>query len=230
MQVISPDEQTVPRADGEPEAEGTGVMVERIASGVVVLVLLAAGAAVGQDAKESLPDAPSAVVAQSQRLSGAGVAATGVAGTGEMGAAAWPMRQYDLVYDGTAVRHKDPDAVFRKYLISPRVKQAASAKDASVMGRATHAMARTVVTRNESGKGKLNTQYLLRTLAAVAKDSASTPYWRRHFTDAVGDYGSTVGSDAGMNLWNEFGPSIERLLKSHMPEFISRIGEHGGRG
>jgi hypothetical protein len=207
-------------------------MVRLIASaGVVGLVLLAAGAAVGQGAREtSLPDAPSAVMAaQTERLS----ASRDEAGSpfGEMGAAARPMRHDEVVvFDGTAVRHKDPDAVFRKYLISPPVKKQAASAQVGVMDRATHAMARTVVTRNESGKGKLNTPYLLRTLAAVAKDSASTPYWRRHFTDSVGDFGSTVGSDAGMNLWDEFGPSIERVLKSHMPAFISRIGEHGGRG
>jgi hypothetical protein len=98
------------------------------------------------------------------------------------------------------------------------------------MSRATHAAARTVITRNQSGKGKLNTSYLLRTLSAVAKDSASTPYWRRHFSDAAGDFGSTLGSDAGMNLWHEFGPGIERALKSHVPEFLSKIEGRIGRG
>jgi hypothetical protein len=87
-----------------------------------------------------------------------------------------------------------------------------------------------VVTHNESGKGKIKTSYLLRTLIGVAKDSASTPYWRRHLSDAASDFGSTVGSDAGMNLWNEFGPSIEHVLKDHIPGFISRIGERIGHG
>jgi hypothetical protein len=92
-----------------------------------------------------------------------------------------------------------------------------------------HALLGTVVTRNESGKNRVNTAYLLRTLGAVAKDSASTPYWRRHFSDAPGDFGASVGGDAGMNLWNEFGPGIEHLAKNHMPAVLSKIGERGGK-
>jgi hypothetical protein len=209
-------------------------MVKRISSaGVVGFVLLAVCGAVGQSGRESLPDAPSAVVAaQTQKLNAPVEEPGSLLNSGEMGVAAWPMRQYEVhVFVGTAARHKDPDAVFRKYLYSSSAKrQPNSASDSSIMSRATHALAGTVVTRNESGKGTLKTSYLLRTLIAVAKDSASTPYWRRHFSDAASDFGSTVGSDAGMNLWNEFGPSIEHLLKNHMPGFVSRIGERIGRG
>ncbi len=209
-------------------------MVKGIASaGVVALVLLAACTAVGQDRREdrreSLPDAPSAVVAaQTQRLNAPAAETASPVNSG-VSFTAGPMRQETLVFDGTAARGKDPEAFFRKYLTSSPVKRpSASENGASVMGRATHAMARTVVTRNESGKGRLNTSYLLRTLGAVAKDSASTPYWRRHFTGAVGDFGSTVGSDAGMNLWHEFGPNIEHLLSSHTPVFIARIEQRIG--
>ncbi len=97
------------------------------------------------------------------------------------------------------------------------------------MGRATHAASRTVVTRDESGKGRLNTSYLLRALTSVAKDTASTPYWRRSAGAPLSDFGSTVGNDAGMNLWHEFGPGIERLAKNHTPLFISKIEERIGR-
>jgi hypothetical protein len=79
--------------------------------------------------------------------------------------------------------------------------------------------------RDVSGRAKLNTSYLLRTLTSVAKDTASTPYWRRSLGAPFGDFGSTVGSDAGMNLWHEFGPSIEQLMKSHALKFVSRIEE-----
>jgi hypothetical protein len=203
-------------------------MVKRIASaGVVGLMLMAAGVAVCQDGRESLPDAPSAVVA-AQRLNARSEETVSPANS-EAGFAAGPMRQEEtLVFDGAAGRGKDPEAFFRKYLSSSPVKQQPVSANSSVMGRATHAMARTVVTRNESGKGRLNTSYLLRTLGAVAKDSASTPYWRRHLTDAAGDFGSTVGSDVGMNLWHEFGPSLEHLASRHTPVFISRIEQHLG--
>jgi len=202
-------------------------MVKGIASAGIVAFVLLAGTAVGEDRRESLPDAPSAVVAaQTQRLSAPAEEAASLVNSG-MAVIPGTMRQEEtLVFDGTAARRKDPDAFFSKYLSSPPIRpQPVSANGGTLMGRATHAMARTVVTRNESGKGRLNTSYLLRTLGAVAKDSASTPYWRRHFTDAVSDFGSTVGSDAGMNLWHEFGPSLERLAKNHTPAFFSRIEE-----
>jgi hypothetical protein len=209
-------------------------MVKRIASAAVVgFMLLAACSAVGQSGRESLPDAPSAVLAaQTQKFNPPVEEPGSLLNSGEMGVAALPMRQYEvLAFDRTAARHKDPGAVFRKYLYpSPAKRQPNSASDPGIMSRATHALAGTVVTRNESGKGKLKTSYLLRTLIGVAKDSASTPYWRRHFSDAASDFGSTVGSDAGTNLWNEFGPNIEHLLKNHMPGFVSRIGERIGRG
>jgi hypothetical protein len=209
-------------------------MVKRIASAKVVgFVLLAACWVVGQSGRESLPDAPSAVVAaQTQKFNGPVEESGSLLNSGEMGVAARPMlRDEVLGFDGTAARHKDPDAVFRKYLYPSAAKhQPNSESRGTVMSRATRAVAGTVVTRNESGKGKIKTSYLLRTLIGVAKDSASTPYWRRHFSDAASDFGSTVGSDAGMNLWNEFGPSIEHLLKNHMPDFVSRIGERIGRG
>jgi hypothetical protein len=85
-----------------------------------------------------------------------------------------------------------------------------------------------VVRRDETGKARLNTSYLLRTLTSVAKDAASTPYWRRHLADPFSDFGSTVGNDAGMNLWHEFAPGIEHLAKNHTPAFVSRIEERIG--
>jgi hypothetical protein len=149
-----------------------------------------------------------------------------------MGTPVLPMRQDEiLVFDRTGFRHKDPEAIFRKYLSSrPAKRQPVSASGGSLVGRATQAASRTVVTRDESGKGRLNTSYLLRTLTAVAKDSASTPYWRRSAGAPLSDFGSTVGNDAGMNLWHEFGPSIEHVLKNHTPGFVSRIEERIGRG
>jgi hypothetical protein len=79
------------------------------------------------------------------------------------------------------------------------------------------------VTRDDSGKGRLNTSYLLRALASAAADTASHPYWRRSIGQPFSDFGSTVGNDAGMNLWQEFRPEIEQIMKSHTPRFVSRI-------
>jgi hypothetical protein len=214
-------------------------MVKGIAScGVVAFALLGAGAAVCQSGRGSLPDAPSAVAGEAQRSNAFVEDARlpfNVGGTnvGAMGDTGFSMRQEGLFFSArSAVRQKDPEAILRKYLNPSSSRQALSnhsASGESLLGRGTQAAVRTVVTRNEAGKGRLNTSYLLRTLTAVAKDSASTPYWRRHVTDTFGDFGSTVGSDAGMNLWHEFGPSIGHVLKNVTPGFVSRMEARMGR-
>src|ERR1039458_2994316 len=140
-------------------------MVKRIASAEVVgIVLLAACGAWCQSARESLPDAPSAVAAQALRSNALVEDARSPLSFGGMSAPGRSMRQDGfLVYDRAAARHKDLEAIFRKYLYRSPAGQpsnARSATDGSLMGRATHAAARTVVMRNEAGKGRLNTSYL----------------------------------------------------------------------
>ncbi|MGD0182113.1 MAG: hypothetical protein ABSC15_20055 [Terriglobales bacterium] len=92
--------------------------------------------------------------------------------------------------------------------------------------RATYAASRTVITRNDLGKARLNTSYLLRTLTSVAKDAASTPYWRRRFGEPFSDFGSTIGNDVGINILHEFEPGIQRLLKNYTPKFVMAMEEH----
>jgi hypothetical protein len=95
-----------------------------------------------------------------------------------------------------------------------------------LVGRASYAASRTLITRDDFGKARLNTSYLLRTLTSVAKDTASTPYWRRHFADPFSDFGSTIGNDVGMNVLHEFEPGIVKLLKNHAPKFLTAMEEH----
>lgn len=209
-------------------------MVKRFASPrIVAFVLLAASGAVCQNARHSLPEAPSVQSASPEhnfngfagRVSSplrfeASGANTGMIRQGAF-AGAWK----------TVSSQQEPDVVFRKYLYPSSLKQQAgnqSASNGRLMGRATSAVSRPLITRDDSGKARLNTSYLLRTLTAVAKDTASTPYWRRSLGRPFDDFGSTIGNDAGMNLWREFGPGIEHLMKSHTPAFVSRITERIG--
>jgi hypothetical protein len=194
--------------------------------------LLASCGAVCQ-VRQSLPDAPSARIATpTEKYNGFAEEAGSPLKFGAMGASAGVARPAEFVFsDRAAFPQKDPNAIFRKYLYPSSLKQPShyySASGAGLMGRATYAASRTVVTRDESGKGRFNTSYLLRTLTSVAKDAASTPYWRRHLADPFSDFGSTVGNDAGMNLWHEFAPGIAHVVKNHTPEFVSRIEERIG--
>lgn len=97
-----------------------------------------------------------------------------------------------------------------------------------LVSRATYAASRTVITREESGRARLNTPYLLRVLSSTALHAASTPYWRRTTSEPLSDFGSTVGSDAGMNVLHEFQPGIEGLLKNHTPKFVSALEQRIG--
>jgi len=39
------------------------------------------------------------------------------------------------------------------------------------------------------------------------------------------DFGSTIGSDAGMKVFHEFGPGIRQMMKGLTPKFVSKIEE-----
>jgi hypothetical protein len=95
----------------------------------------------------------------------------------------------------------------------------------SLMGRASYAAARTFITHDESGKGRLNTSYFLGVLSSVVNASARRPYWARSTSGAFNNFGSTIGSDAGMNVFHEFGPAIRQTVKGFTPKFMSRIEE-----
>jgi hypothetical protein len=209
-------------------------MVRRIAPiAVVSIVLLAACGVLGQNTSKSFPDAPSVrVAAQGQgsnvfagKESGLGFAGTTAGGYGAI-------REEDFSAPEKLSHPEDPGAIFRKYLYPSSQKQKSAdhySESESLMGRAVYAASGTFVTRDESGKGKLNTAYFLRALTSVIADTASRPYWRRSVGQPFSNFGSTMGNDAGMNLWHEFRPGIEQLMKSHTPKFVARIEERVGR-
>jgi len=59
------------------------------------------------------------------------------------------------------------------------------------------------------------------TSAAVA--TAYRPYWARTSSAVLSDFGSTIGSDAGMNVLREFWPAIHNRLQGHGPRFVQKI-------
>jgi hypothetical protein len=205
-------------------------MVKRIVPvGFVSLILMASGA-LCQNPDRVPPDAPTVQRALEVQKSNLFVQQTrpslGFAPTADYANA---VRRKEFA----EVSEKDPDATIRKLLYphSPVNRHSGSQTDgnASFLGRATLAASGVIVTRDDTGKVRLNTAYVLRTLTSVAADTASRPYWRRSSTDPASDFGSTVGNDAGMNVWHEVGPSIEQMMKGHTPRFVLKIAARVSR-
>jgi hypothetical protein len=206
-------------------------MVKRIASfGVISCVLLAALGAACQSLRQSLPDAPSVeAAARAYKSNVFGGEARSPLKFDAMGGKWDLMRQGDFAAPEQAVSsQKESTNVFERYLNPSMLKQQLgyhSSSSGSILGRAIYAGSRTFVNRDEAGRSRLNMSYLLRALTSMAAATASRPYWRRSLGEPFGDFGSTVGNEAGMNLWHEFRPSIQQLLKSHTPRFVSKIEE-----
>jgi hypothetical protein len=207
-------------------------MVQRIAAVGVVTLVLACGA-VCQDASPSLPDAPSVQAAApefAQQIHSPFTLSsfTSVPSSFKSDGVRLPDAMRPNAFrdpDKQARAPKHPDAFFAKYLSTASAKQKPdhAAGNDGFMGRATHAAAGIFFTRDDSGRGRLNTAYFLRALTLAASDTASRPYWRRSATEPFSDFGSTVGNDAGMNLLHEFSPAIQHMVKSHGPKFVARI-------
>jgi hypothetical protein len=207
-------------------------MVRRIAPiGVVSFVLLTACGAYCQSPDQSLPDAPSLQIA-------AGTQGFNIpekfrtSAVGATGGAERPLTAGGFSLIDKRFSRKDSSTVFDKYLSPSSVKLRSPYQlsgSGTLMGRATYAASRIFVTKDETGKGRLNTPYLLRALTSVAAETASRPYWRRSGAQPFSDFGSTVGNDAGMNLLHEFAPNLQEVMKSHAPRFVSNLAARIGR-
>jgi hypothetical protein len=99
----------------------------------------------------------------------------------------------------------------------------------SFMGRVTDAASRNFIARDESGKGRLNTSYFLGLLTSVVIHTAYRPYWARRASTTFNNFGSTIGSDTGLNLFHEFEPGLRKMMKGHGPKVGSEI-ERPGQG
>ena len=127
------------------------------------------------------------------------------------------------VIRGTIPGHVTPGSQPRLTALYQQNLRYYPSTSSSFMGRATYAASRIFITRDGSGKGRLNTSYFLGALTSVAMDTASRPYWARSAASTFGNFGSTIGNDAGINLLHEFGPGLRLMVKGHAPTFVSRI-------
>jgi hypothetical protein len=127
-----------------------------------------------------------------------------------------------------ALIQKESSAFFGKYLYPSLLKQDPRyypSTSGSFLGRATYAASRILITRSDSGDRTLNASYFLGALTSVAIATAYRPDWARSPSATFKTFGSTIGSDVGINLLHEFGPGIRQMVKGHTPKLVSRIEE-----
>ena len=190
----------------------------------------------------SLPDAPSSVQppTQAQRFHAFANEAGSHLIPGAIGVSARAIRQTQLrhathgpqpgltsIYQGAFIQKKST-AFVAKYLYPSRLEKDpgyhASTSD-SFLGRTSDAAPGIFIMRDVSGRKRLNISYFLEALASVAIHSANRPNRSRSTSATFSSFGSTVGSDAGMNVFHEFGPGIRQIVKGHSPKFVSTIEE-----
>jgi hypothetical protein len=187
----------------------------------------------------SLPDAPSSVQPPTEAdrfpafvnetsspltIRAVGVGA-GVMRATEPGHVTFGPPGLTALYQGALIQKESSDFL-GKYLYRRPAKQGSryyALASGSFMVRASSAASRTFVTRDESGKGRLNTRYFLGVLTSVASATAHRPYWTRSTSATLNNFGSTIGGDTGMNLYHEFGPGIRQMVKGLTPKFVSGI-------
>lgn len=177
--------------------------------------------------QSSLPDAPSAVTAkQRERFQ------------------AFVKVRSPLIFDGASINastmRESPE------YFAPKVTPSLSAlygtsvvqKEPSVfldnhtsdsfLGRASYAASRIFIARDDSGKKKFNTSHLLAALAAAAVTHTTyrryrtqlVPNQTQSVSGAFGNFGSTVGGDAGKRLFQQFWPGINQMLRGHSPKVL----------
>jgi len=188
----------------------------------------------------SLPDAPSTVQLPtsaarfSRSVHAAGSSSTpgvlsGAMDEAKLGYFTPGRRRSSATSYPMAFVQNEPNGFVERYLLPPPLSQDthyyASTSD-SFMGRASYAASRIFVTRDNSGKSKLNTRYFLGALSAVAMHAAYRPYGARSTSETFNNFGSTIGGDAGINIFHEFRPGIRLFVKGLTPKFVSRIEQH----
>src|SRR5579859_2531574 len=203
-------------------------MVRMVAIRLIAFLLLAVGMAMCQQREGTsagLPDAPSATVSRELESFRAPAGEADLAhASSSRDAQLW----FGDFYRFEPVRQESGD-FFQKRVYPTLLKRDVNyhpVSSGSFVSRATYAASRFILAPEDSGKKRLNTSYLLGTLASAAMHSAYRPYWRRSVSQPFSEFGATIGNDAGMNMLHEFGPGIRQLMKSHEPKFVSAIEEH----
>lgn len=172
----------------------------------------------------ALPDAPEPVGPPTQAARFLGFVDE-VGSPLRLGAGAQPS-SLSLFQSARVQNESAAGAFLDKYLHSPSPKHdqpQSLSTGGSFVSRTCYSASRVFFTRDDSGKARLNTSYFLEVLTSAAIHTASRPYWARSTSATFDDFGSSIGGDAGINVFHEFEPGIRQIVRGHIPRFVSRI-------
>lgn len=201
-----------------------------------------------RSAQSLLPDAPSAVPAKRREryqtsreaifpLIFAGAAITPTLASESPEYLAPKIATRVSVLREAPVVQKEPNVVPAEHLYPSLWQDLRYPTSDSFMGRVNYAASRLFIPRDNSGKRRFNTSYLLAALASAAV--ANTTY-RRYRTQLVphqtqsasatfGNFGSAVGGDAGRNVLQQFWPRIHQTLQGHSLKALQTVEERSAR-
>jgi hypothetical protein len=167
---------------------------------------------------ESLPDAPSADAGLPSPL----------VGTTGMSVVSLDLQSTLIASYATAIP-PNSSIFFDRYLYPSLLNRGSRYRPVGGGGfvrRVTDAASRLLIMRDGSGNAKLNNSYLSAVMTSVVVQTANTPFWTRSASTPFSNLGSTLGSDAGLNVFHEFEPDIRQVILGHTPRFVSRIEDH----
>jgi len=185
-------------------------------------------------ALKSLPDAPTPVQppSQAERFHAFAVEARSPITFGGGSISASVIEPSVSTRQRAMFSEKTSSAFWGKYLYMRMPKQELWRYDStsySPIGRAAYAASRVLVARDDLGRGRLNTSYFLGVLTSAAIHSSYRPNRTRSTSSTFNELGSTIGGDAGINVYHAFEPGIRQIVKGFAPKFVSRIEGHNIR-
>jgi hypothetical protein len=168
-----------------------------------------------QSKQESFPDAPSADSEHPSTI-------VSTTGTGAVSPGLQPIL---MVFDTTPTS-TDSSIFFDRYLYPSLLNRGSRYRPVAggrFIRRVSDAASHLLIVRDDSGNTKLNDSYLSAVLTSAVVQTAYTPYWSRSASTPFSNLGSTIGSDAGLNVFHEFEPDLRHVILGHTPRFVSRI-------
>ena len=132
---------------------------------------------------------------------------------------------------GRTVSDQTEQGFFTKFLLPSMLGQDPRyhlSEDTGYVDRASYALSRVLIGRNDNGRPTFNAPELIGAVIAASLTTAYHPYHHPRPGEVVGNAAGTIGSDAGMNMLREFWPDIRERLMDRGPKMMQSVVTHVG--